>query len=163
MAIRLLMLTECRRNEIVVLRRDEVNLKRKELRLRQTKSGPQTVLLSPAAVRVLSKRPRTPGNPWVNPGGKKGEYLKYIHDPWCKTREGANVEDIRLHDLRHSFASRAVVLGESLPMIGRLLEHTRVETTARYAHVGEDFVKEAAPRIAASIAEDILSVPLPGA
>ena len=160
-AIRLLMLTGCRRNEIVALRWDEANLKRKELRLRQTKSGPRTVPLSPAAVRVLSRRPRTPGNPWVIPGGNKGEYLKYIHDPWCKVRERANLEDVRLHDLRHSFASRALVLGESLPMIGKLLGHTRVETTARYAHVGDDFVKEAAVRIAASIAEDILSGPMP--
>ena len=159
-AIRLLMLTGCRRNEIVALRWDEVNLKRKELRLRQAKSGPRTVPLSPAAVRVLSRRPRAPDNPWVIPGGKKGEYLKYIHDPWCKVRARANLEDVRLHDLRHSFASRALVLGESLPMIGKLLGHTRVETTARYAHVGEDFVKEAAARIAASIAEDILSDPL---
>ena len=160
-AIRLLMLTGCRRNEIVALRWDEVNLKPKELRLRQTKSGPRTVPLSPAAVRVLSRRPRTPGNPWVIPGGNKGEYLKYIHDPWCKVRERANLEDVRLHDLRHSFASRALVLGESLPMIGKLLGHTRVETTARYAHVGDDFVKEAAVRIAASIAKDILSGPMP--
>ena len=161
-AIRLLMLTGCRRNEIVALRWDEVNLKRKELRLRQAKSGPRTVPLSPAAVRVLSRRPRTPGNPWVIPGGKKGEYLKYIHDPWCKVRERANLEDVRLHDLRHSFASRALVLGESLPMIGKLLGHARVETTARYAHVGEDFLKEAAARIAASIAEDILTNRLRG-
>ena len=160
-AIRLLMLTGCRRNEIVALRWDEVNLKRKELRLRQTKSGPRTVPVLPAAVRVLSRRPRTPGNPWVIPGGNKGEYLKYIHDPWCKVRERANLEDVRLHDLRHSFASRALVLGESLPMCGKLLGHTRVETTARYAHVGDDFVKEAAVRIAASIAEDILSGPMP--
>ena len=64
-------------------------------------------------------------------------------------------------DFRNSFASRALVLGESLPMIGKLLGHTRVETSARYAHVGDDFVKEAAARIAASIAEDILSDPLP--
>ena len=155
-AIRLLMLTGCRRNEIVALRWDEVNLKRKELRLRQTKTGPRTVPLSPAAVRVLSQRPHIPGNPWVIPGGIEGEYLKFIQDPWCKVRERANLEDVRLHDLRHSFASRALVLGESLPMIGKLLGHTRVQTTARYAHLGDDSVKAAASRIAASIAEDIL-------
>ena len=155
-AIRLLMLTGCRRNEIVALRWDEVNLKRRELRLRQTKTGPRTVPLSPAAIRILSQRPRVPGNPWVIPGGNEGEYLKYIHDPGCKVRERANLEDVRLHDLRHSFASRALVLGESLPMIGKLLGHTRVQTTARYAHVGGGYVKEAAARIAASIAENIL-------
>ena len=160
-AIRLLMLTGCRRNEIVALRWDEVNLERKELRLRQTKTGPRTVPLSPAAVRVLTQRPRTPGNPWVIPGGKKGEYFKCIQDPWCRVRERANLEDVRLHDLRHSFASRALVLGESLPMIGKLLGHARVQTTARYAHVGDDYVKEAAARIAASIAQDILYKPLP--
>ena len=155
-AIRLLMLTGCRRNEIVALRWDEVNLKRKELRLRDAKCGPRTVPLSPAAVRILSQRPRVPGDPWVIPGGKKGDYLKYIHGPWCKLRERANLDDVRLHDLRHAFASRALVLGESLPMIGKLLGHTQVRTTARYAHVGDDSIKDAAERIAASIAEDIL-------
>ena len=154
-AIRLLMLTGCRRNEIVALRWDEVDLEREELRLRDTKSGPRTVPLSPPAIRVLSKRPRVPGNPWVIPGGVDGEYLKYIHDPWCKVRARANLEDVRLHDFRHSFASRALVLGESLPMIGKLLGHARVQTTARYAHLGGDSVKAAAARIAASIGEDI--------
>ncbi len=154
-AIRLLMLTGCRRNEIVALRWDEVNLERKELRLRQTKSGPRTVPLSPAAIRILSQRPRVPGNPWVIPGGNEGEYLKFIQDPWCKVRARANLEDVRLHDLRHSFASRALVLGESLPMIGKLLGHARVRTTARYAHLSDDSVKAAAERIAASIGEDI--------
>ena len=158
-AIRLLMLTGCRRNEIVTLGWDEVDLERKELRLRDTKTGPRTVPLSPAAVRVLSKRPRVPGNPWVIPGGNDGEYLKFIQDPWCKVRAKANLEDVRLHDLRHSFASRALVLGESLPMIGKLLGHTRVRTTARYAHLGDDSVKAAAARIAASIGEDILGTP----
>ena len=160
-AIRLLMLTGCRRNEIVALRWDEVNLKRKELRLRQTKTGPRTVPLSPAAIRIRSRRQRVPGNPWVIPGGNEDEYLKYIHDPWCKVRGRANLKDVRLHDLRHSFASRALVLGETLPMIGKLLGHTRVWTTARYAHVGGDYVKEAAERIASSIGEDIFGTPSP--
>ena len=158
-AIRLLMLTGCRRNEIVALRWDEVDLERKEFRLRDAKTGPRTVPLSPAVLRVLLQRPRVPGNPWVIPGGNDGEYLKFIHDPWCKVRARANLEDVRLHDLRHSFASRALVLGESLPMIGKLLGHTQVRTTARYAHLGGDAVKAAAVRIAAGIGEDILGIP----
>ena len=70
-------------------------------------------------------------------------------------RMRADLGDLRLHDLRHSFASRALALGESLPAIGRLLGHTEVQTTARYAHLAEDSVKAAAARVAASIGEDI--------
>ena len=72
-------------------------------------------------------------------------------------RERAELKDERIHDLRHSFASRALALGESLPMIGKLLGHARVQTTARYAHLPEESVRESAARIAASIGDDILS------
>ena len=65
---------------------------------------------------------------------------------------------MRIHDLRHSFASRALALGESLPMIGKLQGHTRVQTTARYAHLAEESVKASAERVADSIAEDILEL-----
>ena len=67
---------------------------------------------------------------------------------------GARV--VRIHNLRHSYASRALALGESLPMIGRLLGHKQIETTARYAHLARDSAQEAAERVAASIAEEIL-------
>ena len=155
-AIRLLMLTGCRCNEILRLRWDEVDLERNELRLSDSKTGPKTVPLSPAAARVLENRPRVPGDPWVIPGRFPGRPLRNIDRSWCKVRARAGLKDVRLHDLRHSFASRALALGESLPMIGKLLGHTRVQTTAKYAHLAEDSVKESAQRIAASIAEDIL-------
>ena len=71
----------------------------------------------------------------------------------------AKLEDMRIHDIRHSFASRALALGESLPAIGKLLGHSQVETTARYAHLARDSVREAAVRISDSIAADVL---LPG-
>ena len=71
-------------------------------------------------------------------------------------RERAGLDDVRLHDLRHSFASRALALGESLSMIGKLLGHTKIQTTARYAHLARDSVKESAARVAASIGADIL-------
>ena len=154
-AIRLLMLTGCRRNEILRLRWDEVDLERNELRLRDSKTGPRAVPLSPAAARVLANRPRVPGNPWVIPGGIRGEHLRTVDAPWWKVRGRAGLDDVRLHDLRHSFASRALALGESLPVIGKLLGHTQVQTTARYAHLAGDSVKEAAARIAASIGADI--------
>ena len=68
----------------------------------------------------------------------------------------ADLEDVRLHDLRHSFASRALALGETLPVIGKLLGHSDIETTARYAHLAQDSIHETAERIAQSIAADIL-------
>ena len=155
-ALRLLMLTGCRCNEILRLRWDEVDLERNELRLSDSKTGPRTVPLSPAAARVLENRPRVPGDPWVIPGRFPGRPWRNINGSWCKVRARAGLKDVRLHDLRHSFASRALALGESLPMIGKLLGHTRVQTTAKYAHLAEDSVKESAQRIAASIGEDIL-------
>ena len=156
-AIRLLMLTGCRRNEILRLRWDEVDLEREELRLRDSKTGPRTVPLSPPAARVLANRPRERGEAWVIPGGTKGEPLQSIDGPWRKLRKATGLEDVRVHDLRHAFASRALALGENLPVIGKLLGHKQVQTTARYAHLAQDSVKEAAARIAASIGADISS------
>ena len=161
-AIRLLMLTGCRRNEILGLCWSEVDLERQELRLRDSKTGPRTVPLSKAAARVLATRPRRLGIPWVIPGRNAIQHYKNIGVPWRKVRARAGLDDVRLHDFRHSFASRALALGESLLVIGKLLGHTQVQTTARYAHLGEDLVKESAARIAASIGEDILNRPAGG-
>ena len=155
-AIRLLMLTGCRRNEILALRWDKVDLEAKELRLRDSKTGARTVSLSPEAAAVLAGIPRVAGNPHVIPGRIKGRRMRNLNDPWDVIRERAGLGDVRLHDLRHSWASRALALGESLPMIGRMLGHTQVETTARYAHLARDSVQESAARIAESIAADIL-------
>ena len=83
--------------------------------------------------------------------------MRNLNDPWDIICERAGLEDMRLHDCRHSYASRALALGESLPMIGRLLGHTQVETTARYAHLAQDAVRESAVRVADSIAVDILA------
>ena len=71
-------------------------------------------------------------------------------------REEADLEDVRIHDLRHSFASRALALGESLSMIGKLLGHNKIDTTARYAHLARDSIKASSARVAHSIGEDIL-------
>ena len=155
-AIRLLMLTGCRCNEILKLRWDEVDLERNELRLRDSKTGARTVPLSPSAASVLAERPRASGDPWVIPGRIKGKPLINVDRSWRKVRVRAKLEDVRLHDLRHSFASRALALGESLPMIGKLLGHTRIQTTARYAHLAEDSVRASAARIAASIGAEIM-------
>ncbi len=154
-AIRLLALTGCRKNEILSLRWDDVDLAAAALQLSDAKTGPRTVSLSSAAVRLLAEFPRTPGKPWVFPGRRKDRPMRSIDDAWRIVRERAGLDDVRLHDLRHSYASRALALGETLPMIGRLLGHSQMETTARYAHLARDTLRESAARIADSIADDI--------
>ena len=156
-AIRLLTLTGCRRNEILSLRWEDVALDENELKLPDTKTGARAVPLPPPAVELLAGLPREPGNPWVIPGRKPGTRLQNLDDAWRAVRARAGLEGVRIHDLRHSYASRALALGESpFTMIGRLLGHRQIETTARYAHLARDSAQEAAERVAASIAEDIL-------
>ena len=154
-ALRLLMLTGCRSGEILGLRWEDVHLERNEVRLRDSKTGPRTVALSPAAARVLAGLPRPAGNPWVVAGARPGSRLTHIAYYWYRVRERAGLEDVRLHDLRHSFASRALALGEPLPMIGRMLGHSKLQSTARYAHLARDSVRESAARVAESIGADL--------
>ena len=155
-ALRILMMTGCRRNEILTLRWTDVDLDAGELRLADAKTGARTVTLSPPAVKVLTELRPISDNPWVIAGHAPGKRLSNINEHWHRARIRAGLKDVRLHDLRHSWASRALALGESLPMIGRLLGHSQVETTARYAHLARDSVHEAATRIAASIGADLL-------
>ena len=124
-AIRLLMLTGCRCNEILSLRWEDVDLQAREMRLRDTKTGARVVSLAPAAVNVLAGLPRAPSATWVIPGNKPGAHIRKIQTTWERLRARAGLEDVRLHDLRHSFASRALALGENLPMIGKLLGHSQ--------------------------------------
>ena len=131
-------------------------LERPRVSTRGARTRPRTITLSPEAVMVLRRIPRVPGNPYVIPGRIKGRRMRNLSDPWDVICERAGLQDMRLHDCRHSYASRALALGESLPMIGRLLGHTQVETTARYAHLAQDSVKESAARVADSIAAIIL-------
>ena len=154
-AIRLLILTGCRRNEILTLKWEDVDLGAHELKLRDSKTGPRVVPLPPAAVAVLSALPRVPGNPWVISGARQGGRLSNLNDHWLRVREMAQLEGVRLHDLRHSFASRALALGESLSTIARLLGHGQVTTTARYAHLARDAVKASTSRVGADIAADL--------
>ena len=155
-AIRLLLLTGCRKGEILNLRWDQVDLEVGELNLPDSKTGPRTIVLSPEAAWVLRRLPRLADNPHVIPGKINGRPMRNLNDPWEIVCERAGLADLRIHDVRHAFASRALALGESLPMIGRLLGHSEVETTARYAHLAPDSVQQSAERIAESIAADLL-------
>ena len=155
-AIRLLMLTGCRKREILDLRWEQVDLEAAELHLVETKTGPRTVSLSARAVRVLETIPRLPGSPWVIPGMVEGRPMRNIDEAWGLVCHLAGLKNMRIHDCRHAFASRALGLGETLPMIGRLLGHSEPQTTERYAHLDRDWVRETAVRISESIAADIL-------
>ena len=152
-AIRLLMLTGCRLSEIQKLQWEHVDLDTGELRLPDTKTGAKVVHLGDPAIAVLRGIGRQKDNPWVIVGRKSGSHLTDLQHPWRRIRERAGLNDVRIHDLRHSFASGGLLVGEGLPMIGKLLGHAQVQTTARYAHLANDPVKSAANRIASRIAE----------
>ena len=152
-AIRLMMLTGCRKAEILTLRWDDMDRTAREFRLRDSKSGPRSVPLTSTAIDVLANIPRVAGNPWVIAGVKPGTHLSNIHEHWYPLRARAGLEDVRLHDLRHTYASRALALGESLTMIGKLLGHSKVATTARYAHLARDSEKASAAKVGGSIGD----------
>lgn len=151
-AIRLLIFTGARRNEILTLRWEWVDFERGVLNLPDSKTGSKIIHLSPPALELLSTLPRVRGNPFVIVGLRPGTHLVNLRKTWVRVREKAGITPItlpdetlqhaRLHDLRHSFASIAVNGGASLPMIGALLGHSQVSTTARYAHLADDPLKK---------------------
>ena len=159
-AFRLLLLTGCRMSEIRDLRWEYV--KNDCIELPDAKTGGRVVPLCPEARAVLSAIPREEDNPWVIAGHLPGSHLTDLQRPWRRIRKQADLEEVRIHDLRHSFASRALALGESLTMIGKLLGHTQVQTTARYAHLARDSIQTAAARITESIGGNLLGDNNPG-
>ena len=151
--IRLLLLTGCRKSEIATLRWQDVDAD--TVNLADAKTGPRKVLLNAPARAILERQPRS-NSPWVFPSPLDPGRPQFSDLPlWYAVRREAGIEDVRLHDLRHTFASRALALGEDLTMIGKLLGHKKIQTTARYAHLARDSVKESAALVAASIAADI--------
>jgi integrase len=150
-AVRLLLLTGCRLNEILTLKWEEVELDNQCLRLRDSKTGKKLVYLSSAAIELFNAIPRAEGNPFVICGGKEGAHLINLQKPWRRIRANAGLEDVRIHDLRHTFASIAASNGLSLPIIGALLGHKQTQTTARYAHlIGQPLI-EASEKIGGKI------------
>jgi integrase len=152
-AVMLLILTGCRLNEIMTLRWEYVDLDSGVLNLPDSKTGAKIVYLGKPAIDTLRRLPRLPGNPWVIHGLKPGGHLIDLQPFWQRVRARAGLKDARIHDLRHTFASSAVAAGQGLPMIGKLLGHTQVATTARYAHLAADPVKAAANGVAERIAD----------
>ena len=151
-AIKLLLFTGARVSEILGLRWDSVDFERGEARLSDSKTGAKTVHLPPPALAVLATLPRIDGNAFVIVGQKDGAPLVNLEKPWRAIRGAAGLVDVRLHDLRHAFASVGAASGDSLLVIGKLLGHTQAATTQKYAHLSADPVKAAAAGIAGKIA-----------
>ena len=117
-AIRLLLFTGARLSEILTLRWDYVDLGEGVLRLPDSKTDAKTIMLNAPAKAVLAELPRLPGNPFVICGDKSGAHLVNLQKAWRRVRQAAGLEDVRLHDLRHTNASLGVASGLSLPLIG---------------------------------------------
>ena len=149
--IRLLLLTGCRRGEIVRLRRDEVAAS--QLRLHDSKTGPRTVFLN-AEARVIIERRVQGSSPYLFPSPHDPGRPMYDQLPhWYRIRKEAGLDDVRLHDLRHTYASHAVMQGTPLPVVARLLGHSDSTMTLRYTHTGDAETAAAAERVGVVISE----------
>jgi integrase len=154
-AIKLLLLTGARRGEILALRWEEVDTERGCLRLQDSKTGAKVIRLAAAALSLLAALPRS--SPWVLPAAKGSGHYVGLPKHWDAVRERANAiarnraeregqslegtpgfDNIRLHDLRHSFASFAVQSGGSLYLVGKVLGHKQSRTTEIYAHASDE-------------------------
>jgi integrase len=152
-ALRLLLFTGCRLREILYLKWEYVDLERGLLFLPESKTGRKTVVLNAPAVAVLAGLDRN--GPYVVPGDDPEKPRSDLKRPWAAIAKRAGLEGVRLHDLRHTYASFGAGSGLGLPIIGKLLGHSQPATTARYAHLDNDPVRRAAEttggRIAAAL------------
>jgi len=149
-AIRLLLLSGCRKAEILSLRWEWVDIERGVLRLPDSKTGAKVVPLAAAAVKLLSELPHRKG--YVLPAAKGSGHYTGLQKDWERVRARAGLTGVRIHDLRHSFASFAVADGNSLYLIGKVLGHKQARTTEIYAHLADDPIRAVADRTAARIA-----------
>lgn len=152
-AIRLLMLTGCRLREILHLRWQDIDFERGVLNLPDSKTGQKKVLLAASALAILSDLPR--GGLYVIAGNDPEKPRADLHRPWKSIVKHAGLEGLRLHDLRHSYASIGAASGIGLPALGKLLGHNNPSTTQRYAHLADDPLRRASEEIASTIAAAI--------
>jgi integrase len=139
-----------RRREILNLRREHVDLERGLLFLPDSKTGRKTIILNAPALVVLNGLEEV--GPYVVPGNNPESPRPDLKRPWDAITKRAGLDGVRLHDLRHTYASFGAGGGLGLPIIGRLLGHTQPSTTARYAHLDNDPLRRASESIAGHIA-----------
>ena len=150
--VTLLALTGCRRNEVIDLQWPDVRGNR--LHLRDSKKGARVVWFGDDARALIDTlpRPKKKDVPWLFTTSK-GRHLTpgMVDFRWGKLRAAADLRRVRLHDLRHTFASHAAMNEEALPMIGKLLGHATVKSTARYAHLDDAHLLAAAQKVGDAI------------
>lgn len=148
-AFRLLILTGCRLGEIQTLKWEFI--KPGGIYLPESKTGAKKVYIGKDVQELLEGITREEDNPYVIPGTVESQHLTDLQKPWRRIRKKAGLPDVRIHDLRHSFASFGLASGLSLAEIGKLLGHSQVQTTARYAHLAEKIAEEAADTTSSGI------------
>jgi integrase len=157
LAIWLFLLTGCRKSELLEAKWEDIDWGRAELRLADTKAGRvHYVPLTPPAIALLDQAPRREGNPYICPGkppkpGEPEKHLVNISKPWNRVRKAAGVEDVRLHDLRRTVGSWLAQAGNSLHLVGKVLNHSNQSTTQIYARLGEDQARTALEQHAARL------------
>jgi len=150
-AIRLLLLTGARKIEVLTMKWEDLDLERGIWNLPTSKTGAREVRLSPPAVDLFQELDQFKGNPYVLPAQRGNKHFVGLQKVWERVRTAAGLEDVRIHDLRHSFASEALGAGLSLRVVQQLLGHAEIRTTERYAHLERDAVREAADRVGAAL------------
>ncbi len=151
--IMMLLLTGARRNEVSHAKWDYIDWERRTLLVPVSKSGkPRIIALNGPAMALLRSIPRVDGNPYIFPSPITGRPCPSLHFPWTRIKQRAILDDLRLHDLRHSFASFLVNEGVSLYVVQGLLGHSQPRTTQRYAHLAQDTLNSAAEVVANVIA-----------
>ncbi|WP_201066605.1 tyrosine-type recombinase/integrase [Thiorhodovibrio litoralis] len=157
--VRMLVFTGARKNEVLQARWEEFDLARRVWRIPLPKSGKaRHVPLSDAALQVLSEVPRYAHVPWVFANPKTERPYVHIYSAWNTARRRAGLEDVRIHDLRHSFASFLINSGRSIYEVQKLLGHTQIKTTQRYSHLSQETLLDAVNSTAAAISGPSLSV-----
>src|SRR6266568_324480 len=158
---RLLLFTGARLSEILTLRWDWIDWERGVARLPDSKTGAKNLHLSPPALALLRGLARVPDNPHVLPGDRQGAAAFVgIQKPWQRIRVLAGLPNLRIHDLRHAFASLAVANNETIYLVGAVLGHRQVTTTERYSHLSDDPVKAVANRTSERIAAMLSGAPV---
>ncbi|EFI32753.1 integrase family protein [Desulfonatronospira thiodismutans ASO3-1] len=142
--ISMLILTGARKSEVLNAKWEDLDLERKRWRIPYTKSGkPRTVPLSESALEVLRSVPKVEGSEYIFPSPVTGKPFNSIYNSWNTARIKSGLEDVKIHTLRHSFASFLVNAGRNLYEVGKLLGHTQMRTTMRYSHLSDETLAEA--------------------